>query len=542
MATHTVFHPDDTNSDSISSKQKRLAHIFLSPFRRFNHNCKKRPNKQLSTSGFDEKIVVFKTDDCEKSPLDHSCEETDESHFLQNNHENGELSVAVSRLESACITPVDEYQLSETRKALTKISTGVGRLTTDVTSSPDHHSITSCKKTSEMKKNVTPQSPTCSQSQPSFSKSSGSACDTCNQTTIYPPKVDPVFCSKSGVKNLSVACNATLLPVSNSDFSLEERRISSESSHHSACSLDSAQNLKLQAAVSNSHISSNNLKCSIQNNTNGSIDCEFEAYCPPDSVDAAVSTECSAILTPNCVHSFSSSLSVPHNNDFKESDLTSSSNHMPKNLRLPNRTYPFGKECRFIFYNCADIDEEDAYNLSPPNQTLASLIKSRQEHKDMWLRRADRINRFLACRPCRDDLISKNIIPSTTLEARAELRIDIEASLERRLNQRPTTDELQQKNILHVDTEEVRNRIKEERKQILTRKLSFRPTVEELRRRKIIRFNDYVEVSEADAYDRRTDKPWTRLTLRDKADIRKELNEFKATEMDVHAESRHYTR
>ncbi|VDP63506.1 unnamed protein product [Schistosoma mattheei] len=73
-------------------------------------------------------------------------------------------------------------------------------------------------------------------------------------------------------------------------------------------------------------------------------------------------------------------------------------------------------------------------------------------------------------------------------------------------------------------------------------KLSFRPTVEELRRRKIIRFNDYVEVSEADAYDRRADKPWTRLTLRDKADIRKELNEFKATEMDVHADSRHHTR
>ncbi|VDQ16394.1 unnamed protein product [Trichobilharzia regenti] len=49
--------------------------------------------------------------------------------------------------------------------------------------------------------------------------------------------------------------------------------------------------------------------------------------------------------------------------------------------------------------------------------------------------------------------------------------------------------------------------------------MSFRPTVEELRRRKIIRFNDYVEVSEADAYDRRTDKPWTRLTLRDKVRI-----------------------
>ncbi|VEL07073.1 unnamed protein product [Protopolystoma xenopodis] len=40
--------------------------------------------------------------------------------------------------------------------------------------------------------------------------------------------------------------------------------------------------------------------------------------------------------------------------------------------------------------------------------------------------------------------------------------------------------------------------------------------LEELRNRRIIRFNDYVEVSEADTYDRRADKPWTRLTQRDK--------------------------
>ena len=43
-------------------------------------------------------------------------------------------------------------------------------------------------------------------------------------------------------------------------------------------------------------------------------------------------------------------------------------------------------------------------------------------------------------------------------------------------------------------------------------------------------------------YDRKGDKPWTRLTPAEKALIRKELNDFKATEMDVHAESRIYTR
>ena len=40
--------------------------------------------------------------------------------------------------------------------------------------------------------------------------------------------------------------------------------------------------------------------------------------------------------------------------------------------------------------------------------------------------------------------------------------------------------------------------------------------MEELKERKIIRFNDYVEHTSAEEYDRRADKPWTRLTPRDK--------------------------
>lgn len=66
--------------------------------------------------------------------------------------------------------------------------------------------------------------------------------------------------------------------------------------------------------------------------------------------------------------------------------------------------------------------------------------------------------------------------------------------------------------------------------------------MDELKERKIIRFNDYVEVTSAHDYDRRADKPWTRLTPRDKAAIRKELNEFKSLEMEVHEESRYMTR
>lgn len=38
----------------------------------------------------------------------------------------------------------------------------------------------------------------------------------------------------------------------------------------------------------------------------------------------------------------------------------------------------------------------------------------------------------------------------------------------------------------------------------------------ELQARKILRFNEYVEVTEAQDYDRRADKPWTKLTPADK--------------------------
>ncbi|KAG9330974.1 hypothetical protein JZ751_021415 [Albula glossodonta] len=79
-------------------------------------------------------------------------------------------------------------------------------------------------------------------------------------------------------------------------------------------------------------------------------------------------------------------------------------------------------------------------------------------------------------------------------------------------------------------------------KRRLTRKLSQRPTVAELQARKILRFHEYVEVTNAQDYDRRADKPWTKLTPADKAAIRKELNEFKSSEMEVHEESRIYTR
>jgi len=43
--------------------------------------------------------------------------------------------------------------------------------------------------------------------------------------------------------------------------------------------------------------------------------------------------------------------------------------------------------------------------------------------------------------------------------------------------------------------------------------------VRELKERRIIQFNDYIEVTEVDLYDRRADKPWLRLTPRDKVGL-----------------------
>ncbi|KAK2492606.1 hypothetical protein MC885_018662 [Smutsia gigantea] len=84
----------------------------------------------------------------------------------------------------------------------------------------------------------------------------------------------------------------------------------------------------------------------------------------------------------------------------------------------------------------------------------------------------------------------------------------------RRLSQRPTAEELEQRNILKPRNEQEEQEEKREIKRRLTRKTSG---VEELRERKIlIRFSDYVEVAGAQDYDRRADKPWTRLTAADK--------------------------
>uniref|UniRef100_A0A3Q3KJ19 Phosphatase and actin regulator n=1 Tax=Monopterus albus TaxID=43700 RepID=A0A3Q3KJ19_MONAL len=172
-------------------------------------------------------------------------------------------------------------------------------------------------------------------------------------------------------------------------------------------------------------------------------------------------------------------------------------------------------------------EEEDEYT----NSSLASKI-----------RRRDTLNIKLGNRPSKKELEEKNILPRSSETERHELRQQIGCKLVRRLSQRPTTEELEQRNILKQKNEAEEQEAKQEIKRRLSRKLSVRPTVAELVARRILRFNEYVEVTDAKDYDRRADKPWTRLTPADKAAIRKELNEFKSREMEVHEDSKQFTR
>ncbi|ERE84989.1 phosphatase and actin regulator 2-like protein [Cricetulus griseus] len=178
-----------------------------------------------------------------------------------------------------------------------------------------------------------------------------------------------------------------------------------------------------------------------------------------------------------------------------------------------------------------DDDEEEDDDDGSGESALASKI-----------RRRDTLAIKLGNRPSKKELEDKNILQRTSEEERQEIRQQIGTKLVRRLSQRPTTEELEQRNILKQKNEEEEQEAKMELKRRLSRKLSLRPTVAELQARRILRFNEYVEVTDSPDYDRRADKPWARLTPADKATIRKELNEFKSTEMEVHEESRQFTR
>ncbi|XP_052033554.1 phosphatase and actin regulator 4 isoform X3 [Apodemus sylvaticus] len=177
-----------------------------------------------------------------------------------------------------------------------------------------------------------------------------------------------------------------------------------------------------------------------------------------------------------------------------------------------------------------DEEDEDDDDDGSHQSALANRVK-----------RKDTLALKLSSRPSEPET-NLHSWPRKSKEEWNEIRHQIGNTLIRRLSQRPTAEELEQRNILQPKNEADRQAEKREIKRRLTRKLSQRPTVAELLARKILRFNEYVEVTDAQDYDRRADKPWTKLTPADKAAIRKELNEFKSSEMEVHVDSKHFTR
>ncbi|XP_078279170.1 phosphatase and actin regulator 4-like isoform X3 [Rhinoraja longicauda] len=199
---------------------------------------------------------------------------------------------------------------------------------------------------------------------------------------------------------------------------------------------------------------------------------------------------------------------------------------IPELVRQDEDTSDSDDDGPILYRDDSDEDEEDDQPSSLANK----------------VRRKDTLALKLSNRPTKQELIEKNILPRQSDQERLEIRHKIGTALIRRLSQRPTADELEQRNILKNKDEEQHQAEKREIKRRLTRKLSERPTVAELQARKILRFHEYVEVTDAHDYDRRAEKPWTKLTPADKAAIRKELNEFKSQEMEVHEESRMYTR
>lgn len=169
------------------------------------------------------------------------------------------------------------------------------------------------------------------------------------------------------------------------------------------------------------------------------------------------------------------------------------------------------------------------------------------EDEDDLARKVNRnasLARFLERRPLVNELEQRNILPAQSVSERDAVRDQLAATLVRRLSARPSVNELADRNILRPEGEsDAERRLRfEERKKMLVRKLTVRPTVDELRELGIVQFADHIEVTEVEFVDRAGDKPWTRLTPSVKAEIRKELNDFKEYEMNVHEDSRKYTR
>ncbi|CDQ80799.1 unnamed protein product [Oncorhynchus mykiss] len=152
-----------------------------------------------------------------------------------------------------------------------------------------------------------------------------------------------------------------------------------------------------------------------------------------------------------------------------------------------------------ILYRDDDEDEDD----DPP-----SALASRVTRKDTLALKLEREER--------EGGEGQDGVGWQSREQWEALKNKIGTTLNRRLSQRPTAEELEQRNILPARNEADIRAERSEIKRRLTRKLSQRPTIAELQARKILRFHEYVECTTTQDYDRRADKPWTKLTPSDK--------------------------
>lgn len=173
-----------------------------------------------------------------------------------------------------------------------------------------------------------------------------------------------------------------------------------------------------------------------------------------------------------------------------------------------------------------DIDENE---IVTPNNVVTHLASKISRRNSLLVK----LNR----RPSLKKLVDVNIIHEMDPVDILNLKIKISRQLNQRLKSRPSIDEVQNTGILKNSAANDTNNIDS-----LEEKILNRSTISSLYEKKILRFNQYVEVVSSQQYDRRGDKPWMTLSPKDKAAIRKELNEFKELEMDIHENSRHLTR
>eukprot|EP00035_Acanthoeca_spectabilis_P038685 m.55325 g.55325 ORF g.55325 m.55325 type:complete len:482 (-) comp9246_c0_seq2:1625-3070(-) len=118
-------------------------------------------------------------------------------------------------------------------------------------------------------------------------------------------------------------------------------------------------------------------------------------------------------------------------------------------------------------------------------------------------------------------------------------------ALEKRISLRQSKKDLADRNIIREETPEEAEERKKSIRGILAKRISQRKTIEQLKEAKILKFDQYVDVYQTyrgSTYNRAGDRPWTQLTTKDKIRIKKELNDFKSEEMDVHPDSAKYTR